>query len=285
MNCNEFKNLLDALVDAELDPADRAAATEHLGSCAACARLEYATLRVKENVHEKAYRPGLRNSSAGAALRSRLEERLRREAGAESRSPSVGTRPTRKIRYLSLSNLGVAAAILIVATLAFFFLPDWTTPKLGHYVAAEGVRDAFLRNFDGAGKGEVRPLDESELRKIVRDEIGIELEGIDVSESEFLGSYAENVAGRKAVRMDFRCRSKAGVAAGGETQIISVFLLPMNDIAFPQQYLDQLEKEGHYCQPCISYEGTIYCVRKDDLFVAAVSNLAKQELAAVVNVR
>ena len=110
-------------------------------------------------------------------------------------------------------------------------------------------------------------------------------EGIDVSESEFLGSYAENVAGHKAVRMDFRCRSKAGVAAGDKPQIISIFLLPMDDIAFPQPYLGQLEKEGHYCQPCISYAGTIYCVRKNDLFVAAVSNLAKQELAAVVNVR
>ena len=139
INCNEFNNLLDALVDAELDPADRAAAREHLGTCAACARLEYATLRVKEIVHEKADRPGLRNSSAGAALRSRLEERLRGEAGREPRSRSVATRPTRKIRYLSLSNLGVAAAILILATLAFFFLPGPTTPKLGHYVAAEGV--------------------------------------------------------------------------------------------------------------------------------------------------
>ncbi len=278
MNCNEFKDLLDALVDAELDPADRAAAREHLGTCPACARLEYTTLRVKEIVHEKADRP-----HAGAALRSRLEERLRQEAGAESRSSSVGT--TRKIRYLSLSRLGVAAAVLIVATLAFFFLPDWTTPKLEHYVAAQGVRDAFLRNFDGAGKGEVRPLDANELRRIVQNEIGVELGAIDVSESEFLGSYAENVAGYKAVRMDFRFRSKAGVAAGDEPQIISVFLLPMNDIAFPQPYLGQLEKEGHYCQPCISYEGTIYCVRKDDLFVAAVSNLAKQSLAKLVNVR
>ena len=85
--------------------------------------------------------------------------------------------------------------------------------------------------------------------------------------------------------MDFRCRSKAGVAAGGEAQIISIFLLPMDDIAFPQPYLGQLEKEGHYCQSCISYGGTIYCVRKDDLFVAAVSNLAKQSLAKLVNVR
>ncbi len=280
MNCNEFANLLDALIDSELDPADREVAEEHLRSCPECAKLRDVTLRVKRIVREKADRPHV-----GATLRSRLEEHLRQEAGAAPGSRSVETHSTRKIRYLSLSNLGVAAAILIVSTLAFFFLPGWTTPRLQHYVAAEGVRDAFLRSFDGAGKGKARPLIKSELQKFVHEQLGVELKTIDVSESEFLGSYADDVAGHRAVRLDFRSRSNATSTPGNETPIISVFLLPMNDIAFTQPYLEQLEKDGHYCQPCIRYAGTIYCVRKDDLFVAAVSNLAKQELATVVNVR
>ncbi len=279
MNCSDFKELLDALVDSELDPAAREAAEAHGHACPDCSRLRAVTLRIKEIVREKAERP-----LAGASLRSRLEERRARQAGTDP-SPAPGETRARKIRYLSAPNIGVAAAILIVATLAFFFLPAGTAPKLRHYVAAEGVRDAFLRSHGGAGRETARPRDETELRSFVRAELGVDFTEIDVPGSDFLGWHRDSVAGHRAVRMDFRLRADQGAAPAGAT-IISVFLLPMKDTEFSPSYLETLEK-GHYCQACIQYEseGTIYCIRRNDLFVAAVSDGVAQGLAQAVNVR
>ena len=279
MKCSDFKDLLDALVDAELDPATREAAEAHSDACPDCARLRAVTLRIKVIVREKAERP-----LARASMRSGLEERRARQAGSDP-PPALGERRAPTVRYLSARNLTLAAAILIVSTLAFFFLPLGTAPKLQHYVAAEGVRDAFLRSHGGAGQETARPRDVSELHRVVRAELGVDFDEIDVPNSDFLGWHRDSVAGHRAVRMDFRLVAAPEAAPAGAT-IISVFLLPMKDTAFSPSYLEALEK-GHYCQACIQYEneGTIYCIRRNDLFVAAVSDGVEQGLAQVVHVR
>ena len=139
-----------------------------------------------------------------------------------------------------------------------------TAPKLQHYAAAEGVRDAFLRSHGDAGRETARPRDESELHRVVRAELGVDLTEIDVPNGDFLGWHRDSVAGHRAVRMDFRLRADQAAAPAGGT-VLSVFLLPMKDTAFSPSYLEELEK-GHYCQACIQYEkdGTIYQISRLD---------------------
>lgn len=282
MNCNEFTELLDALVDTELEPVEREPAEEHLRSCAECARLREVTLRVKRMVREKADRPAL-----SASLKARLEERLGQQAptnppedASSAARSSVG--PAAKVHYLSLSNLAAAAAILVIGTLSFFFLPLSTSPQLEHFATAQEVRAAFLRSYDDATKQRARPRDDRELIRVVRNEIGVELEEISIPATDYLGWSRETVAGHRAIRLDFRPQSN-GEEASKDAAIISVFLLPTKDTTFSESYLEELEG-GHYCQTCVEYQGTIYCVRRDDFFMAAVSNV-RGELATVVEVR
>ena len=97
----------------------------------------------------------------------------------------------------------------------------------------------------------------------------------DVPNSEFLGWQHEVVGGHKAVRMDFEPRPNLALNKLGShpRAVISVFLLPLESTDFSESFLEELEG-GHACERCIRFdkEGTIYCLRKSDLFVAAVSN-------------
>lgn len=273
MECHEINQLLDALVDSQLEAEEREAVEEHLRACPACAKLREATLRVKRIVREKTEKPVPR-----ADLKSRLAVHLRREgAGSSAGSGSTGGRIA-KIGSIGVSKLAAAAAILIVATLSFFLFLEIGSPpeKLGHYAAAQGVRNVFLDHHDLLDPE--RHADNSRLRTFVEKELGVKFDEIDLPGGEFLGWRPETVAGHKAVRLDFRPDPNAALSnLGGDEPIVSVFLLSMESTEFRKDYIEALE-EGHYCQGCIHYqdEGTIFCLRKNDLFVAAVSNVLHQ---------
>lgn len=270
MECNEFNQLLDALVDSELESQERQAAEEHLRTCPACAKLQDATLRVKRILRESAERP-----VPVADLKSRLATRLRREAAGGSAGSGSAGGWAATITSFGVPKVAAAAAMLVVATLCAFVLFH-SAPRLGHHAAAEGVRDVFRDHHDL--RDPERRLDDSRLRSYVEGELGVEYGGIDFPGGEFLGWRPEMVAGQKAVRLDFLPDPNVALSKlEGDAPIVSVFLLSMGSTEFSKDYIKQLE-DGHYCQRCIQYEeqGTIYCLRKNELFVAAVSNVLRQ---------
>jgi len=105
MKCTEVRKLIQLYLDSELDSKESLDVAEHLKSCAECAGLFEAEKNFAERVN-RFLREGSRTPSLWTAIESRIES---------ARAPA---------RLFSLSWLGLAtaAAILIFAAAAFFWV-------------------------------------------------------------------------------------------------------------------------------------------------------------------
>ena len=107
MNCEEFEAIgLDAEHDASLSDAQRAAATEHLSSCARCASLHDSWLAARSELH------ALAEETSAAEAPPRVEMRLRQEFRTQHHTLEVR-------RVAVVSTWALAAAAVLVGTVSW----------------------------------------------------------------------------------------------------------------------------------------------------------------------
>jgi hypothetical protein len=107
MNCEEFEAIgLDAERDASLNGAQRAAAAEHLSSCARCAALQHSWLAARFELR------GLAETTSAAQAPPRVEMRLRQEFRTQHH--------TLKVRHVAVvSAWAMAAAALLIGAVGW----------------------------------------------------------------------------------------------------------------------------------------------------------------------
>jgi hypothetical protein len=102
MNCEEFESIgLDAERDDSLSGAQRAAAAEHLSSCARCAALQDSWLAARFELR------GLAEKTSAVQAPPRVEMRLRQEFRAQHRTFRV-----RRVAVVSAWALAAAAVLV-----------------------------------------------------------------------------------------------------------------------------------------------------------------------------
>jgi hypothetical protein len=107
MNCEEFESFgLDAERDASLSDTQRAAAAEHLSSCARCAGLQDSWLAARFELR------GLAEKTSALQAPPRIEMRIRQEFRTQHRTP-------RARRVAVVSAWGLAAAAVLVGAIGW----------------------------------------------------------------------------------------------------------------------------------------------------------------------
>ncbi len=114
-NCLEWRDRIEAYVDAELPPADMDAFRVHAKSCAACAASALATTQSKMAVRRAASR-----YTAPSELRARITALAKVEAQATPAKPERGWTDFRRLISASWPRWALTtAALLLVATGSF----------------------------------------------------------------------------------------------------------------------------------------------------------------------
>ena len=261
MDCSEVREKIDQLIDFELPSEERKAVREHIADCVSCRQAQDQAVLLKRMIQLKARRPEAPAGLASGVRRLFIDER-------------------RRVRIHNVRRVSVAAAVLLVATGFFFFLSISAPAKLDHHAAAEGCVESFLRRLGAAESLEQSSVSEDwqrRLRQEIREEMGVELSTVPVvPNSKLLGWHEEEIGGHKAIRLDFRPLPEIVLTRLGTASntLVSVFLLPIDNTDFPPSFLEELAR-GHRCDGCVRFteQGTVYCLRRDDVYVAAVSNV------------
>ena len=142
MNCEEIKNLMDAYLDAELDPVTSQKVEQHLRDCPKCEQAYEVETAMAHAISRAA--PYYK---APPELRERIQVSLREaigvstSRGAAGVGPLPGRRPEavrRGVFFDMPSNwLALAAAIAVAAIVASIFLPRLSQPGADQFLATQ----------------------------------------------------------------------------------------------------------------------------------------------------
>lgn len=115
MNCAEWKERMDAYVDAELPPAETDAFRAHLDKCAGCAASAFALAQGKIATRRAATR-----YAAPSDLRSRILDLAQSEGGPGLRRAEGNWKTVRPFTSRAWWRWGVALAALLLITAGLF---------------------------------------------------------------------------------------------------------------------------------------------------------------------
>src|SRR5437763_15684364 len=142
MNCKEALKLMDAYLDAELDPVTSQSIEEHQRDCLRCEQTYAGQRRLVRTIESSAP-----YYQASAELRRRIQSALRDEAGAragsketrESRPLSRGTEsaPTSVYSGIAWNWLALAAAILLTAIIVWNVAPRFQQHGGNQFLATQ----------------------------------------------------------------------------------------------------------------------------------------------------
>lgn len=184
--CLHYRYRLAALLDGELDPAERSAVQAHVRTCEACA----ADLR-RQQATRSALRDAGRGLSASPALSARIAQQL--DLQPDQRRPH----PRRWRPFAALGTLAAALALL-----AFGLL--WRTTAPGSSVSLLARVGAVLQQEAGAGAPvEFASQDAKTLTAWVRSHgvPGMDVPQLDDEGYYLLGARREPALGRDAVSL------------------------------------------------------------------------------------
>ena len=142
MNCEEIKNLMDAYLDAELDPVTSQKVEQHLRDCPKCEQAYEV-----ETAMAHAISQAVPYYKAPLELRERIQVSLREaigvstSRGAAGVGPLPGRRPEAVRRGVFFDMpwnwLALAAAIVLAAIVASSFLPRVRQPGADQFLATQ----------------------------------------------------------------------------------------------------------------------------------------------------
>jgi len=262
MNCNDVLPKLHELVDGELDSRTAKRVRDHLTACRSCKQAQVGISSLKCLLREKVERP-----KASALLSTVISQQIRRQPGPLS------------ARGLRLTAAAALLVVGIAAVLALFLSGE---PRLGHAEVAAACVEAFYDIFrtPEESTAEVTAWNEN-LRKEIYQVAGITLDQVpSVPNARYVRWERQTLKNVKGVRLDFKPvpRDTEAKHSRLDESLISVFLLPLKNMRFEEQFLRELE-EGHACTRCIQLKtGAIYCFRSRNFFISAVTNLGEEVL-------
>ena len=144
MNCEEIKNLMDAYLDAELDPVTSQKVEQHLRDCRKCEQAYEV-----ETAMAHAISQAVPYYKAPLELRERIQVSLREamgvtiSRGAVAEDPLPVRRPEAVRRGVFFEMpwnwLALAAAIAVAAIVASSFLPRLRQPGANQFLATQLV--------------------------------------------------------------------------------------------------------------------------------------------------
>jgi mycothiol system anti-sigma-R factor len=142
VNCEEIKNLMDAYLDAELDPVTSQKVEQHLRDCRKCEQAYEV-----ETAMAHAISQAVPYYKAPLELRERIQVSLREaigvstSRGAAGVGPLPGRRPEAVRRGVFIDMpwnwLALAAAIAVAAIVASIFLPRLSQPGADQFLATQ----------------------------------------------------------------------------------------------------------------------------------------------------
>jgi anti-sigma factor RsiW len=141
VNCEEIKSLLDAYLDAELDPITSQKIEHHLRDCPKCGQAYEVEAAMAHAISQSA--PYYK---ASAQLRQRVQSSLRDAVGVSTRSTArqhqdLSVLPRAKRRVVLPETpwnwLALAAAIVLAAIIAANFLPRLRQPASDQFLATQ----------------------------------------------------------------------------------------------------------------------------------------------------
>jgi mycothiol system anti-sigma-R factor len=142
VNCEEIKNLMDAYLDAELDPVTSQKVEQHLRDCRKCEQAYEV-----ETAMAHAISQAVPYYKAPLELRERIQVSLREaigvstSRGAAGVGPLPGRRPEAVRRGVFFDMpwnwLALAAAIAVAAIVASIFLPRLSQPGADQFLATQ----------------------------------------------------------------------------------------------------------------------------------------------------
>ena len=142
MNCEEAIKLMDGYLDGELDPITNQAIEEHLRDCHNCNQA-YETHRslilAMGNATPYYKAPAGLRERIQASLREEIAERPTRDLAPDAQPPFSRKRPESRTLLLGTpwNWLGLAAAIILAAIIAFNFLPQRQRPETDQFLATQ----------------------------------------------------------------------------------------------------------------------------------------------------
>jgi len=214
MECHECAELLGAYADGELELSTSLQVEGHVQECARCAR----AMRTQRAVSEKLKDPGLRHR-AGAALRERVLETVRREGKADT--PATASIPAvfpmqRQVRVWR--RLAIAALVGLVATLAFTGYRELRGQRGGATLASE-VLASHVRSLMAAHVTDVVSSDQHTVKPWFMGKLDFSPEVEDLKEEGFplAGGRLDYVNGHAVAALVFQRRQ----------HVINLFTWPM----------------------------------------------------------
>jgi mycothiol system anti-sigma-R factor len=142
VNCEEIKNLMDAYLDAELDPVTSQKVEQHLRDCRKCEQAYEVETAMAHTISQ-----AVPYYKAPLELRERIQVSLREaigvstSRGAAGVGPLPGRRPeaVRRGVFFDMpwSWLALAAAIAVAAIVASIFLPRLSQPGADQFLATQ----------------------------------------------------------------------------------------------------------------------------------------------------
>ena len=188
MNCEEFRRLMNAYADDELDLLGSAEAEQHLPTCRVCASAYENLLTLKKSVSAAAF-------TAPAGLREQLSSALRRT------QPSPRFAVRREFRPWLLTGLAIAASVL----LGFFLGQNFRSST--HTLLAEMI-DSHIRSLVGTHLVDVTSSDQHTVRPWFEGKLDFAPPVVDLAAEEFplVGGRVEYIGGRPVAALVYQRR-------------------------------------------------------------------------------
>jgi anti-sigma factor RsiW len=159
MNCDEARRLLHAYIDDELDIAAALQMERHLTGCPECRKvLEAAQAAGRAVAQPAVYYP------ASSALRERLKQSIRSEAGEMETPPSARIVASWWKRPMAFSGLA-AALLLIIGSVALFLPPGASRGQIDELVAShvQSLEANHLLDVESTDQHTVKPWFDGKL--------------------------------------------------------------------------------------------------------------------------
>ena len=240
MNCEEIKNLMDAYLDAELDPVTSQKVEQHLRDCRKCEQAHEV-----ETAMAHAISQAVPYYKAPLELRERIQVSLREAIGASTSrgaaggGPLPGRRPEAVRRGVFFDMpwnwLALAAAIAVAAIVASIFLPRLSQPGADQFLATQLIAN-HVRSLMADHLTDVASSDQHTVKPWLDTKLDFAAPVVDLSGDGFplIGGRLDYLDNHSVAALVYQRRK----------HFINLFIWPTTPVDSKEQKM--VEREGYH---------------------------------------